>query len=338
MATTDDSATYLSTQLTTPPPDLRSTGGYTESEHTATSVVRKPRNMSRPNASALVNEASTVATRTPVPGRASGSDDPSFTTFPSTAGVSSLSTASKAAATHGDADVVPTARRDRRSITAVATAAGPTSSAQDGVQREVRFPAGEEEDAAKSSASGESSEQSPPKPSGSGRATRSPRQSGETVSSRRRRSNPAASEENQLESAQTSTIAPESPVGITTAFSGQNSRGEISSSRGRAFRGSEFATEEAEELLEEEGSCPLGHCSSDFLGTAPRTEAAGALQYGDGGNNIREFLDNDSDGGENLRLGVLQPEYFMFDSEDSGQPSDSVAFASSMPSFTSVSS
>ncbi|CDJ32875.1 uncharacterized protein EMH_0078370 [Eimeria mitis] len=167
------------------------------------------------------------------------------------------------------------------------------------------------------------------RPSGEEGLTRSRRQREENVPPKLPHSTAATSEEDQLGITQHRTAAPAFSVGITTAFAQRQSRWEesdSSSSRGRAFRGAEFAADDSEGFTEEEEkTCALGQCSSsDFLGTAASSKtaggAAGPSNYDDSSDYSGGFLGYDIDEEEDLRRGVLQPQHFAFDTGGSAFP------------------
>ncbi|CDI82268.1 hypothetical protein, conserved [Eimeria praecox] len=271
----------------------------------------------------MANESSSVATRTQVPPRASATDDSLITAVVSTASTSTSPGISEAPTTSsGTSKGVATARRSRRSTAAATDAAAPTSSIRDGLQNASAFSGDEEHVMEESSVEAEEGTSQRSRSFGPG-TTRSPSQGG-PLASRLPRSTPATSEEQQVEGTQVSTTAPGFSAGITTAFTWGNSRGEIISSRGRVFRGSEFASEEADGPREE-NTCTLGHCPSpDFLGTAatPRTAGrpSGQHQDDDPGSYMGELLSNGMNGEKDLHMGVLQPEHFVLDSDDSDFP------------------
>ncbi|CDJ53812.1 hypothetical protein, conserved [Eimeria brunetti] len=288
--------------------------------------MRRSRSAEQTNATQRDNEAYNAATRTQTAGRAPAS-----------------TTASLPTGTDGG-EGAATTRRPLVSTSAAATSgagaadAATTASAGETVQRKPGSATDKKEEnavegtAAAAAAAREGRDSGSPSRSGEQGSMQNRRERGGQSSARRvPLSSTAAPAEDQTGVTQLSTTPPNFSVGITTAFSFQNSRGQIdsSSNRGRAFRGHEAAAEDSEEFTEEEGeekvdekTCTLGHCpSSEFLGTAATpTAAAAATGQSSSSDYIGGFLGRDLDEGKDPRSGILQPEHFTVDTEEDSSP------------------
>lgn len=333
----DDAPTYPM-QLTTPPPHLRFAGGGVEAEPAKTPHMRTSRNREQPNETPVATETSSVATQTRAPRRPSGSDISlaASVTSAENGAPSYATTKARTVSSYIDAGIGATSSRTQRRTTAGASAP-PMSSAPEDMQRNANSSAGEVDATQETSAVSMlgSSPKRPPSLAGLG-LTGSSRQRERPLSSRKPQSRPGIIPNGgQSVRIPVSTTAPDITVGLTTAFSLQTSRPESDGSRGRVFRGSEADTQDAEGSREDETTCLVGNCpSSGFLGTAarPGTEAgaSGTFPYDGQGDYMEESLGNNFTGGYDLNMGILQPDHFVVDSEETGKFINCAASVSNM--------